>query len=70
MRKLTADEIARASDPRMETYTAPANSQSQPPGAVLARLVHLDGEYVFVDRASHELVCARLGIEPPTRAKR
>jgi hypothetical protein len=62
MRKLSVEELSRASDPRVETYSPPANSQSLPPGPARARLVHLDGEYVFVDRASHEKVCARLGI--------
>lgn len=67
MRKLSADEIGRASDPRIETYEPPAKSQSVPPGPAVARMVHLDGEYVAVDRGSHELVCARLGTEPKQR---
>ena len=67
MRKLTLDEISRASDPRVETFKPPANSRSLPPGTMVARLVHLDGEYVFVDRASHEKVCARFGIDPDAR---
>jgi hypothetical protein len=63
MRKLSVEEINRASDPRAETYTPAATSQSVPPGTGVARSVHLDGEYVFVDRGSYAKVCARLGID-------
>jgi hypothetical protein len=63
MRKLTNDEINRASDPRVETYVPTSNSQSVPPSGGVARSVHLDGEYVMVDRGSYALVCARLGVE-------
>jgi hypothetical protein len=62
MRKLTVAEIARASDPRSELYQPPPNSQSVPPGSAVARSVHLDGEYVLVDRVSFAKVCAKLGI--------
>ncbi len=64
MRRLTADEIVRARDPRVEKYEPPANSRSVPPIPTTSRSVRLDGEYVFVDRASYETVCARLGIVP------
>lgn len=64
MRRLTADEIERARDPRVQKYEPPANSRSVPPVPGVARSVRLDGEYVLVDRASYEIVCARLGIPP------
>ena len=69
MRKLTQEEIGRASDPRVERYRPPENCQSLPPGATMQRLVHLDGEYVFVDRASHDKVCARFGLDPERMLK-
>lgn len=65
MRKLTEAEIARAKDPRAKVYLSSEQTHSTPPAAMNAsHSVLLDAEYVFVDRASYERVCALRGVAP------
>lgn len=64
MKKLNEEEIARAKDPRPQVYRPFSKHHSVPPGMFGAHTVLLDAEYVFVDRASYERVCARCGVSP------
>jgi len=65
MRKLSEKEVVRARDPRPAIYMAPEKSYSTPPWPPGGGFtVLLDAEYVFVDRASYERVCALQGVQP------